>query len=157
MYAFWDLSPPLLLAFVQAAEPWWYCAFGFTWCVFSFGLSPTGSARLLSFTRPNRGDRVSFGFVHRVPPLLPPPIPSASIHSGCRIAVILRFQLRLCPIDTHQEIGDMVILRFRVSIVLYSGFYSELYFWVLFRTSHHRFNWSPPSQGRRTMVIPDFS
>ena len=116
LYAFWDLSPPLLLAFVQAAEPWWYCAFGFTWCVFSFGLSPTGSARLLSFTRPNRGDRVSFGFVHRVPPLLPPPIPSASIHSGCRIAVILRFQLRLCPIDTHQEIGDMVILRFRVSL-----------------------------------------
>ena len=49
------------------------------------------SARLLSFRRPNRGDLVSFGSVQRVPPLLPPPIPSASIHSGCRIVVILLF------------------------------------------------------------------
>ena len=33
--------------------------------------------------------------------------------------------------DTHQGIGDMVILRFRAS--LYSGLYSELYSWVLFQ------------------------
>ena len=100
-----------------------------------FPLSITAdSARLLSFRRPNRGDLVSFGSVQRVPPLLPPPIPSGSIHSGCRIVVILRFQLRLYPIDTHQGIGDMVILRFRVSLccILGSilscvfGFYSDL-------------------------------
>ena len=83
-------------------------------CVFLLSIT-TDSARLLSFRRPNRGDIVSFGFVKRVP-LLPPPIPSASMHSGCRIVVILRFQLRLYPIDTHQEIGDMVILRVRVSL-----------------------------------------
>ena len=91
------------------------------------------SARLLSFRRPNRGDLVSFGSVQRVPALLPPPIPSASIRSGCRLVVILRFQLRLYLIDTHQEIGDMVILHFRVSwcctlgsiLICIFGFYSD--------------------------------
>ena len=76
--------------FVQAAEPWWYCAFGFAWCVSFFRSITTGSARLLSFRRPNRGDIVSFGFVQCVP-LLPPPIPSDSMHPGRRIVVILFF------------------------------------------------------------------
>ena len=90
-------------------------------CVFLL-TNTTDSARLLFFRRPNRGDIVSFGSVQRVPPLLLPPIPSASIHSGCRIVVILRFQLRLYPSDTHQEIGDMVILCFRVSLCCILGF-----------------------------------
>ena len=49
-------------------------------CVFLRSIT-TGSARLLSFRRPNRGDIVSSGFVQRVP-LLPPPIPSDSKHPG---------------------------------------------------------------------------
>ena len=60
-------------------------------CLPSFCLSPPIP---LTFFR--SGDRtatifVSFGFVQRVPRFLPPPIPSASIHSGCRIVVILLF------------------------------------------------------------------
>ena len=83
-----------------------------------FPLSITAdSARLLSFRRPNRGDIISFGSVQRVPPLLLPPIPSASIHSGCRIVVIYIFSSCVCALfDTHQEIGDMVILRFQASL-----------------------------------------
>ena len=57
-------------------------------CVFLLSIT-TDSARLLLFSRPNRGDIVSSGFAQRVPPLIPPPISSASIRSGCRIVVIL--------------------------------------------------------------------
>ena len=81
-----------------------------------FPLSITAdSARLLSFRRPNRGDLVSFGFVQRVPFChrrfrLPPFIQAVEswlyCYSSCVCALF----------DTHQGIGDMVILRFRVSL-----------------------------------------
>ena len=132
LYAIWDLSPPFpATSFRSGCRTLVIlCLRVCLVCVFLVSIT-TDSARLLSFRRPNGGDIVSFGFVQRVPPLLPPPIPSPSMHAGCRIVVILLFSLRLCSIDTHQGIGDMVILRLRVSLccitVFYSGFYSELY------------------------------
>ena len=112
-------------------NPWWYCAFGFTWCVFSFGLSPPVP---LAFFR-SGGRTVAISYLlgsfsvypfyhHRF--RLTPCIQAVESWLCCFSL------LRLSPIGIHQEICDMVILRFRASIVLYSGFYSELYFWVLF-------------------------
>ena len=88
--AFWDLSPPLPAASFRTGCPTVVIlCFGCVWCVSSFCLITTDSPSLLSFRRPNRGDIVSFEFVQRVRTLLLPPIPSASIHSGCRAVVML--------------------------------------------------------------------
>ena len=88
LYAIWDLSPPLPASFRSGCRTVVIlCLRVCLVCVFLLSIT-TDSARLLSFRRPNRGDIVSFGFVQRVLPLLPPPIPSSSIHSGCRIVVI---------------------------------------------------------------------
>ena len=101
-------------------------------CVFLLSVI-TDSARLFSFRRPNRGDLVSFGFVQRVPPFyhrrfrLPPFIQAVEWWVYCDSSCV-------CALfDTHQGVGDMVILRFRVSLccVLGSilscifGFYSD--------------------------------
>ena len=92
LYAFWYLSLPLPAVSFRSG-----CRTVVIWClrvclVCAFLLAiTTDSARLPSFRRPNRDDIVSFGFVQRVPPLLPPPIPSASVHSGCRIVIVMLF------------------------------------------------------------------
>ena len=90
LYAIWDLSPPLPVASFRSdcRIVVILCLRVCLVCVLLQSIT-TDSARLLSFRRPNRGDIVSFGFVQRVPPLLPPPIPSASIHSLNRGYIVI--------------------------------------------------------------------
>ena len=90
LYAIWDLSPPLPATSFRSRcrTVVILCLRVCLVCVCLLSIT-TDSARLLSFRRPNRGDIVSFGFIQRVPSLLPPPIRSASIHSGCRIVIVL--------------------------------------------------------------------
>ena len=88
--AIWDLPSPLPAASFRSAcrTVVILCLRVCLVCVFLLSIT-ADFARLLSFRRPNRGDIVSFGFVPRVSPLLPPPILSASVRSGGRIVVIL--------------------------------------------------------------------
>ena len=92
LYAFWNLSLPLpAVSFRSGCRTVVIlCLRVCLVCAFLLAIT-TDSARLPSFRRPNRDDIVSFGFVQRVPPLLPPPIPSASVHSGCRIVIVMLF------------------------------------------------------------------
>ena len=87
--AIWDLSPLLPSTSFRSGCRTVVILCLRVYLVFVFSLSPP--IQLASFCSGDLTVAISylFGFVQRVPPLLPPSIPSASIHSGCRIVVIL--------------------------------------------------------------------
>ena len=102
-------------------------------CVFLLSITADSARLFLSFRRPNRGDIVSFEFVQSVPP---PSTTTGSVclHSfrlpnrGCSVIVVAFVSYRYPPRNWRH--GDIALSGI---IVLYFGFYSELYFWVLFR------------------------
>ena len=116
----------------------------------------TDSARLFLFKRTDRGDLVSLGLVQRVP---------LFYHRRFRLAPFIQPVKSWLYCDSSCVCGLLTPTK-KLTIWWYCAFeYHCVLLWVLFwvvflgaiPTSHNRFHWSPSKQGRRTMLIPDFS